>query len=45
MWETLVNGVIKLIEVLYMLTVKIGIPSYALVILILTILIKLLCIL
>jgi YidC/Oxa1 family membrane protein insertase len=39
-WETLVNGVIKLIEVLYMLTVKIGIPSYALVILILTILIR-----
>ncbi len=41
MWQSLVNGVIKLIEILYEITVKIGTPSYTLAILILTVLIRL----
>lgn len=40
MWQTLVNGVIKIIEILYELTVQLGVPSYVLAILIMTLLIR-----
>ncbi|MGI6588001.1 MAG: YidC/Oxa1 family membrane protein insertase [Peptococcia bacterium] len=41
MWQSLINGVVILLEFLYSITVRIGIPSYALAILILTLLIRL----
>jgi YidC/Oxa1 family membrane protein insertase len=41
LWQSLVNGVVTLLKVLYGVTVKVGIPSYALAILILTLLIRL----
>lgn len=41
MWQSLVNAVAVFIKVLYDLTVSIGIPSYALAILIMTIIIRL----
>lgn len=40
MWESLVNGMRFIIDSLYTLTVVIGIPSYALAIILLTIIIK-----
>lgn len=41
MWQSLVNGVAAFLRILYDLTVNIGLPSYALAILILTIIIRL----
>jgi YidC/Oxa1 family membrane protein insertase len=41
LWQSLINGVVILLEFLYSITVRIGIPSYALAILILTLLIRL----
>lgn len=40
MWQSLVNGVAALLKVLYTVTVEIGIPSYALAILLLTLFIR-----
>lgn len=41
-WQALVNGIVSLIEWIFTLTMQMGIPSYILTILILTIVIKLL---
>lgn len=40
MWQSLVNGVAALLRILYEITVNIGIPSYALAIFLLTLLIR-----
>jgi YidC/Oxa1 family membrane protein insertase len=41
LWQALVNGIVSILDFLYNLTVSIGIPSYALAIFLLTVLIKL----